>query len=104
MTLSVSVTLEVEASPEQVNDVEGLFRDAGVPATVNAGLFRASVGPLPWAVMLEVPLTAFFTALAAAAGTDAWQAMKHLVRDLYDVRRRSGAATARSNFTTTSAA
>ena len=65
------------------------FRAAGVEADVNNSYERRGVGTFPWAVLIEVPVGAFFTALATAAGRDAWKSLKQLVGRIYEARRQS---------------
>jgi hypothetical protein len=45
---------------------------------------------LPWAMLIKAPLTAFLTALAAKAASDAWDALKAFVAKVYAERRRPG--------------
>jgi hypothetical protein len=80
------VTIEEEADDAQARSIQQLFDQAGAPAVVSARMARRSAGELPWLVMIEVPLTAFVTALAAAAGTDAWKALKSFVGHLFEHR------------------
>jgi hypothetical protein len=81
------VVIEAEASEDEVRAVERLFDEAGVPAIVSAGLESRSVGTLPWAMIVTIPLTAFLTALAGAAGADAWRALRSFVAGVFEVRR-----------------
>jgi hypothetical protein len=79
--------IDAGASEDEVRAVERLFDEAGVPAIVSAGLERRSVGTLPWAMIVTIPLTAFLTALAGAAGADAWRGLKSFVAGVFEARR-----------------
>jgi hypothetical protein len=80
--------LEAEASDEDLRAIERVFDEAGTPAIVHASIERRSVGDLPWAILITAPLAAFLAGLGAAAGNDAWRALKAFVHRVYEVRRR----------------
>ena len=87
---TVRVSLEREATRAEVEAVERAFRAAGLPADVDAGIGRKSDVD-SWLVHVAVaaPLTVFLSALAAAAGQDAWAGLKALVRRVYEARPRA---------------
>ena len=82
----LEVLLDSSATPEEVEVVREAFTDAGLTAKVRPSYERKSTGELPWVVMVSVPLTAFLTAFAAAAGKDAYSGLKKLVRTVWDKR------------------
>jgi hypothetical protein len=86
----VWVALEFEAPDDEVREVEAILRAAGIEADVDGRLSRFHVGPLPWVLIIQMPLTAFITAYAGAAGGDAWRGTKRLVGELCAARRRPG--------------
>jgi hypothetical protein len=53
------VMLEEEAREGEVEAIEALFDDAGVPSVVTARIGRRSAGPLPWEVLIIAPAGAF---------------------------------------------
>lgn len=81
------VVIDAGASEAEVRAIERLFDEAGAPAIVSADLESRSVGTLPWAMIVTFPLAAFVTGFAAAAGTDAWHALKGFVADVFEARR-----------------
>jgi hypothetical protein len=83
--------LEVEANPRDDEEVKQILSDFGLDGTVRPSLFRMSEGDLPWVVIIEfgVPVSAFFTALATAAGTEAWRALRDFVGRIATARRES---------------
>jgi hypothetical protein len=83
--------IEYEAPPEEVAAVQEALASFGFSVTVRPE-YPLTGGPptdLSWAVFiaLGVPLTAFFTALGSAAGTDAYAALKEWVERVRDARR-----------------
>lgn len=85
----IEVLLEDSASTEDVVAVEEVFRDAGLAAVVKPAIGRKGVGDFPWVVMFTVPLTAFLTAFAAAAGKDAYAGLRNLVRSIWSTRTQA---------------
>lgn len=64
----VTVIIEQEAPPLEVETVQRVFDDSGTPAIVSASYGRYSLFHPDWIVLIEVPLGAFVTDLAAKAG------------------------------------
>jgi hypothetical protein len=90
--LAFTANLEAEATPEDVDQVARVLREAGLSPTVEANVLRASVTDLPWIIYAAVGTTFgfFLKAMAEEAGKDAWVALKSLVGRLYEVRSRPG--------------
>lgn len=86
----VTVIIEQEASPLEVEAVQRVFDDSGTPAVVSASYGRYSLFHPDWIVLIEVPLGAFVTGLAAKAGSDTWDALRAFVERLYKERRAIG--------------
>lgn len=84
------VLVEEGAPEDELAALQALFDEAGAPAVVKAAIARRSADLLPWAMLIKAPLTAFLTALAAKAGSDAWDALRAFVAKVYAERRRSG--------------
>lgn len=84
----MEVLLDVSASQEEVEDVRRAFSAAGVDAEVLAAYERKGIGEFPWIVMITAPTTMFFTAIAAAAGKDAYNAVKNLVQAVWAARTK----------------
>jgi hypothetical protein len=82
------VMLEEEAGRDEVEAVEALFDEAGVPSVVTARIGRRSAGPLPWTLLIEAPIGVFLTTLAARAAGDAYEPLKCLVVRVFELRRR----------------
>lgn len=70
--------MEAVASDDVVAEVAAAFTDAGIPVDVRAWVEGQGAGAFQWALMISVPATAFFTALAAEAGKDAYKVLKRL--------------------------
>lgn len=81
-----AVSMDVEASPAEVEAVTKLFRREGFDGPVSADVERRSLGELPFVVYVSAPVVAFLTAFAAEAGKDAYEALKHFVRDIRSAR------------------
>jgi hypothetical protein len=85
------VIVEFGASDEDIAHVRAAFARAGLTADVNAGYVRLSAGDLPPVTYLvdaaKAVLAAFAAGVAAGAGKDAYELLKHLVRDA--IRRPS---------------
>ncbi len=86
--LTLSVSVDAGVSADEVHAIEEAFRRAGLEAEVQPSLIELSQAST-WIVMISAAPTAFLSAYAAAAGSDAWGATKHgygrlmeLVRDL----------------------
>jgi hypothetical protein len=86
----VTVIIEQEASPLEVETVQRVFDDLGAPAIVSASYGRYSAFHPDWIVLVEVPLGAFVTGLAAKAGADTWDALRRFIERLYEERRAVG--------------
>jgi hypothetical protein len=83
--------VEYGASPEEVNAVQAVLTGSGFSVTVRPE-YPLTGGPpteLSWAlyVALGVPITAFFTTLGSAAGTDAYAALKAWITRVHNARR-----------------
>ncbi len=89
---SIEVLLEREASPKEVAAVEQAMREAGIDATVRAAYERRGVGDFPWILQISgAAASIFFAGFLAAAGADAWKALKALIVKLYEARASSRA-------------
>lgn len=73
------VSIDRDASDEEIEAVETAFREAGFDVEVQASYGRKALETLPWIVFITAPITAFLTGFAAAAGKDAWEAVKAFV-------------------------
>jgi hypothetical protein len=73
------VSIDRDASDEEIEAVKAAFREAGFGAEVQASYGRKALETLPWIVFITAPITAFLTGFAAAAGKDAWEAVKAFV-------------------------
>lgn len=85
----ITVLIEADADPEDVRALRALFDEMGVPAIVEAGYSRASAETLPWIMLIKAPLTAFVTALAAKAGSDAWDALREAIARIFATRKHT---------------
>ncbi len=87
--MAVEVTLSSATQAER-QAVTAAFETAGVPAYLTSS---GALSPMPWLIDIWAPLAAFLTAVSASAGAeagkDAWKALKHLVKRLYDARDSS---------------
>ncbi len=93
--------MEAVANDDEVAEVVAAFTDAGIPVDVRAWVEGQGAGAFQWVLMISVPATAFFTALAAEAGKDAYKILKRLVGRIHE--RRTATATA-AGWTTDSVA
>ena len=93
----LEVLLDSSAPAEDVAAVREAFNDAGLTATVRPSCERKGIGDFPWIVMVSVPLTAFLTAFAAAAGKDAYGRLKKLVSTIWAKRTKTSGSSC--NFT-----
>jgi len=82
------VMLEEEAREGEVEAIEALFDEEGVPSIVTARIGRRSAERLPWEVLIVAPAGVFFTTLAARAAGDAYEPLKRLVLRVFELRRR----------------
>jgi hypothetical protein len=82
------VLLDASTSDGEVQEVQHAFAAAGVEADVQATYERKGIGEFPWIVMITAPAAAFFTAIAAAAGKDAYRVTKNLVWEVWTSRAR----------------
>jgi len=96
MAPEAEVLLEAEARDDEVAAVAAAFAEAGIDAHVRIDPdCKGAGGEFPWMVAISLPATAFFTAVAAKAGEDAYRGLKKLVRRLYDARKASKFRTGR---------
>jgi hypothetical protein len=89
----VMVSLEAEATETEIAAVKEAFAGSGIEAEVSASFLGLSADLVPWHLtvgLIVYPLGAFITAVAAAAGEDAWRSLKRLVSNLYEARRGKG--------------
>ena len=86
----LKVIIEGEASEVEVAAVRDVFAEFGIEAEVKAAYLRRSMGLLPWAMMIEVPLCVLAKGFLQAAGADAWRVLRDLVKRLFEERNRSG--------------
>lgn len=91
MDVPIEVTLDIEATDIEVTAAAAAFAEAGFPAEVTANFERRSIEDLPWVVMITVPTTAFFTAMASEAGKNAWKVLKRLGGRIHEARKASSA-------------
>jgi len=80
------VSIDRDASDEEIEAVEAAFREAGFDVEVQASYGRKALETLPWIVFITAPITAFLTGFAAAAGKDAWEAVKAFVVEIKAAR------------------
>lgn len=59
---------------------------------------HVGAGAFPWVVMISVPATAFFTAIASETGKDAYKALERLVGRIYKARKAAGEFTGSVTF------
>jgi len=83
----IEVIIDDRASDDEVDAVREVFTTAGLHVDTSYRYGRKAVGELPWIVLI-LPAGAFLTALGAAAGKDAYDVLKRLVRDIWSVRKR----------------
>jgi hypothetical protein len=91
--LRVYVSMEKEASDDEVAAVRAVFAEFGVlNAEVNPNLLRFSSGPLPWHLTIGVHTLKDLleSGLVGAAGAEGWQRLKQLVAALYSARQNRG--------------
>jgi hypothetical protein len=81
------VSVDVEASEEEVEAVDAAFRDVGLSVEVRASYVRKSVGLLPWIVLIVLPLKGFLEQLGREAATDTYAALKRLVARIREARQ-----------------
>jgi len=86
------VSIEAEATAGQEEAVNEVFRRAGFEVESHATIFRASADLKPWLVHVTVlvPLAAFFAAIGAQAGKDAYAVAKAWAKDMFEARKNSG--------------
>jgi hypothetical protein len=88
-SVPIEVEMDVEASADEVQAVRAAFSDAGLDATVEAGLERRGADTYPWTIYVTVPIGLLLAGFLYAAGGDAYLAVKRLVAGLYAARRKS---------------
>lgn len=83
------VSLDANATEEEVRAVERAFDEAGFPVIVDAGLEFRSRYPdvIPWTVVLIAPLGVFLSAIAKRAADDTYDALKRWLVQLVEARR-----------------
>lgn len=86
----VTVELEAEAPPDEVDQLRALVSEVDPGWRVEPRILRMSAADLPWVVMLSVPVTAFLTAFASDAGHAAWRGAHAWVARVYAARRGAG--------------
>jgi hypothetical protein len=82
-----SVTIEQEASREELQTVQRVFDNAGVPAIVSANYGRHSAIHTSWVVIIS---GAFISGFVAKGGADAFDTMREFIQNLYRERRSLG--------------
>ena len=99
MTEPLDVVLESECTAADVDAVAAVFEAVGIPADVRPGYIRESAADLPWLVIIFVGIWAGGTFIRAAlqgagdeAGRDAWRALMHIIKAIYEARQSSSAA------------
>lgn len=80
--------MDDSASDEEVDAVREAFATAGIHADTSYRYGRKGVGEFPWIVLILAPATAFLSGLGAAAGKDAYDVLKRLLRDIWSIRKR----------------
>ena len=88
--IMAEIIVEEGAPEEELRRLQAIFDEAGAPAVITAGYGRRSAELLPWVMLIKAPLGAFLMAIATKAGSDAWDALKVLVKRVYAERRRPG--------------
>ena len=86
---SVQVIVEIEADDDEIARLGEVLRRYGIEADVRAGLVRLSEGPLPASTDIFIPIVAFLSAFAAAAGADAYRRVRAFVQDVNAARSAS---------------
>ena len=104
--LNIDIVLDMEALPQEVAAVKEVAEEEGIRGSVRATFFRKSLGDLPWAIYLLVPVLVFCSAFLKGsgqeAGRDAYQALRQLISRLYNARRdRKGSVVVRDSDTFT---
>jgi len=90
MGTPVAVSVEAEASADEIAAVAAAFAEAGIAAEVTADFERRGAGGnYPWLVVFSVPAAAFFTTIANEAGKDAYKVLKRLVDRIHEARKAS---------------
>lgn len=87
MPIDGPIAMDKEASAAEVEAVAGLFKEAGFSGPVSADIERRGLGDFPFVIYASVPVTAFLTAFAGAAGKDAYDSLKRFVGDIRAARR-----------------
>jgi hypothetical protein len=94
---AIQVRLDRFAEPQEIEAVQQVMADAGIPAELRGGyekprpgLARGEADEPEWIILLLLSSTfgAFFTAFFGAAGADSWKALKRFAKDLGKTRRR----------------
>ena len=86
----IEVVLDKTAAPAEVQAVKQAFEDAGLLAEVSADLEHASATLPPWMIYVTVATASlFFSGFVSAAGADAWNGLRDLVRKLYRARDKA---------------
>jgi len=85
----LEVFLDSSAPAEDVAAVREAFNEAGLMATVRPSYKRKGIGDFPWVVMISVPLMAFLTGFANAAGKDAYDKLKKPVCAIWAKRTKN---------------
>jgi hypothetical protein len=87
MAENFAVAMDEEASVAEVEAVEAVLRKAGFSEPVSPSVGRRSLGDLPFVIYVSAPVMAFLSAFMGAAGKDAYDSLKHFVRDVRAARR-----------------
>lgn len=89
--------MDKQADAAEVAAVADLFKEAGFTGSVRAEIEHRSAGEIPFVIYVSVPVTAFLSAFAGAAGKDAYDSLKDFLRRIREARRnRSGSVVIRN--------
>lgn len=97
MPIDGEIAMDKQADAAEVAAVSDLFKEAGFTGSVRAEIEHRSAGEIPFVIYVSVPVTAFLSAFAGAAGKDAYDSLKGFLRRIREARRnRSGSVVVRN--------
>jgi hypothetical protein len=79
-SLTADVFVAAAGGQELAREAADAFRSAGVDPTTSLAPTRRGLDTLQWAVLAVLPLNAFLGSLGSKLGTDAYEALRGLVR------------------------
>ncbi|MFH1200817.1 MAG: hypothetical protein V1484_00605 [bacterium] len=81
-----NATVEEDVPESELKKIQEILKEIGSDWNVEANYFKKGVTPEPqWVLMLNFFLAGFF----GAAGIDAYQKLKKVLKKLFDMRRRN---------------